>query len=151
VYHGHLEQAPFILPLLLGTARSASHDPAVPGGAAVTVLSGHAGAVNAVEWHRIHAHTLASGGAYAEVIVWDARQGGSARLRFSGAAGDVLLLDWNRYREHELVVGSADGAVRAWDVRRTAAPVHLMSGHSLPVRRVRCSPHAAGVCRQCEL
>ena len=129
-----------------GTVRI--YDPVQPKGAAAVILAGHSGAVNAVEWHPIHSNTLASGGAGAEVIVWDTRQGGtgaSARLRFNGAAGDVLTLDWNRYLEHELITGGADGVVRAWDIRRTRSPVHMMVSHMLPVRRVRCSPHSSAL------
>lgn len=118
------------------------------GGGAVAALTGHTGAVNSVEWHPVHAHTLASGGAGAEVCVWDARVGAGGpalRVVFNGAAGDILSLDWNRYREHDVLVGGADGAVRAWDVRRTRTPTHIMAGHALPVRRVRCSPHEASI------
>lgn len=125
-----------------------------PGAGSVAVLGWGgdgrgAAAIHAIEWHPIHAHTLAGGGAGAGVAIWDARAAGgsapsAARLCFSGAVGDVLTLDWDRYHEHELVAGGADGGIRVWDVRRTRTPVRVCVGHELSVRRVRCSPHAAG-------
>lgn len=62
---------------------------------------------------------------------------------------EILSCDWNKYEDHVVVTGSVDKTIKVWDLRNPRREVSMLSGHSLAVRRVKCSPHFGGVIASC--
>lgn len=62
---------------------------------------------------------------------------------------EILSCDWNKYEDNIVVTGSVDKTIKIWDLRRPQRELATLSGHSLAVRRVKCSPHFGGVIASC--
>lgn len=61
---------------------------------------------------------------------------------FAAHVGEALCLDWNKYSPSQLVTGGLDRSLRLWDCRKLDAPLLVMKGHTMGVKRVKCSPHS---------
>jgi peroxin-7 len=59
-------------------------------------------------------------------------------------AGEVLSCDWDKYSDR-FVTASVDQCLRIWDVRNLNAPLQVLTGHNLAVRRVKYSPFSSDV------
>ena len=70
--------------------------------------------------------------------IWDVRAGKSIGIA-SIHAGEVLSCDWNKYSD-QFVTASVDQSIRIWDCRSLNTPLHILTGHTLAIRRVKYSP-----------
>ncbi|KAJ1636632.1 WD40-repeat-containing domain protein [Pavlovales sp. CCMP2436] len=96
--------------------------------------------VHDVRWAPHTAGTLASAAADRTARVW-ALNTGRAEVVLGAHDADVLSVDWHKYNPSVLATGGVDRLIRLWDLRRPAAPLSVLRGHRLAVRRVRFSPH----------
>ena len=75
--------------------------------------------------------------------VWDLRAGRSVAVA-ANHAGEVLSCDWDKYNEF-FATASVDQNIRVWDCRSLNAPLQVLPGHSLAIRKVKYSPFTSQV------
>ncbi|KAK9829183.1 hypothetical protein WJX72_004364 [[Myrmecia] bisecta] len=100
--------------------------------ALVSKLQKHTAAVKGLEFNSFSPNLLASGGADADLCIWDlttpARPNLYPALKSSGQNGpgaDITHLAWNRKVQHILASCSANGTVVVWDLKKQHPVISL--------------------------
>eukprot|EP00042_Codosiga_hollandica_P025387 m.113000 g.113000 ORF g.113000 m.113000 type:complete len:311 (-) comp51855_c0_seq1:587-1519(-) len=112
-------------------------------------LTGHVGYVYCGIWSPRMRDTIASVSADCSLRVWDSRL---VRPTLAQQASDYELLacDWSNYDEFLIFTGGVDKVIRGFDLRNLKrGPMFELHGHKYGVRRLKASPHVAGVVASC--
>ncbi|KAL2913915.1 peroxisomal targeting signal 2 receptor [Polyrhizophydium stewartii] len=103
----------------------------------------HIGCIYQTVWSPTSPDVFASVGDQT-LKIWDVRQQHSVQtIRAHNA--EILALDWAKYQKDRLVTGSVDTTIKIWDLRFPGREAAFVGNHEYAVRRVKCSPHVAGL------
>ena len=107
-------------------------------------FTAHRGIAYQATWHPVNDSMFASVGADGLLKLWDLKAQQTNIASFQANDLEILSCDFNKYSE-TIVTSSIDKVIKTWDLRNLKAPVHVLIGHRYPVRKVKCSPHAANI------
>ena len=95
-------------------------------------------------WHPTHESIFGSCSGDQTARVWDLRSGKDVK-RIHAHTSEVLSMDFNKY-ENFLATAATDNSIKVWDLRATTdAPIMMLTGHTLAVRRIKFSPFHANI------
>lgn len=111
---------------------------------------GHRGVVYEAAWSPRVAGLFASVGRDQTLALWSVDNPSPHPVQqLCAHDGEVLSCDWSKYDDNIIVTASVDQLIRGWDVRNITSPVFNLVGHTMAVRRVRCSPHEGSQLASC--
>jgi len=116
--------------------------------APIMVFAEHTGGIYDTVWSPSNPRVFASVAGDGALKIWDTNERHSVQTVLAHH-NEVLSCDWNKYEENVVVTGSVDKTIKIWDLRNPRQELTTLSGHSLAVRRVKCSPHFGGVIASC--
>ncbi|RWR89234.1 WD40 repeat [Cinnamomum micranthum f. kanehirae] len=116
--------------------------------ASLRTFKEHAYCVYAAIWNPRHADVFASASGDCTLRVWDIREP-AATIVIPAHDFEILSCDWNKYDDAVIATASVDKSIRVWDVRSFRAPVSVLNGHSMAVRKVKFSPHRESLIASC--
>jgi histone-binding protein RBBP4 len=119
---------------------------------ALSVMKGHTGVVEDVDWNKHHDHVFASVGDDGQLLIWDTREAFAPCRKVEAAhEKDINCLAFNPGNEFLLATGSSDQQVALWDLRNLGQRMHTFEGHKSGVYQVNWAPFNESIIGSCGL